>query len=243
MQYKRKIYSIVLKLGETLAETGIGKFPGMRPIYDYLLQSFWMGDKVIEIEGSKMYVDFIEEDPVIQKTLQAYITTQHWDEATTKIFKQSINEGDTILDLGANIGYYSLLASQLIGKTGKVFAFEPEPRNFKILQKNIDLNNYNNIHAFQKAVSDENTSLTLYISEKDSGAHTIRPTKVEREFENEVKVEVVRLDDFLKDKTEKIDIVKMDIEGYEVEVLRGGMSTWEKVEKCKILIEVHPQFY
>ena len=234
------IYSMVQSLAKVLAGKGIGTIPGIRFLYDSLVRTLWSGEKVIDVEGSKMYVDLDEEDPVIQKTLQAYITTEHWDEVTTEIFKQSINKGDTVLDLGANVGYYSLLASRLTGKTGKVFAFEPEPRNYRILQRNIELNNYTNIYAFQKAVSDENTSLTLHISEKDSGAHTIRPTQVEREFENEVNVEVVRLDDFLIEKAGSVDVVKMDIEGSEPKALAGMKKYIHESKKIKIFMEFYP---
>jgi len=63
----------------------------------------------------------------------------------TKLFKKSIKRGMVVLDIGANIGYYTLLAARLVGDEGKVFAFEPDPYNYSLLRKNIEANRYNNV--------------------------------------------------------------------------------------------------
>ena len=63
-------------------------------------------------------------------------------------------QGNFVIDLGANIGYYTCILAKLVGKDGKVFAFEPDPRNLKLLEKNIKVNEYNNVVIVDKAVSD-----------------------------------------------------------------------------------------
>ena len=84
----------------------------------------------------------------------------------TEVFKKEIEKGDTVLDLGSHIGYYTLIAAELVGEKGKVFAFEPEPTNFVLLKKNIKINNYQNVIPVQKAVSNKNGKGRLYLKEK-----------------------------------------------------------------------------
>ena len=153
------------------------------------------------------------------------------------------------MDLGANIGYFSLLAAKLVGEKGKVFAFEPEPKNFYYLQKNIEVNNYKNIYPFQKAVSDKNGTTKLFICGYDSGHHTInqydrvaayshgRPTEIKP-----IEIETVALDNFLSDKTDQVDVIKMDIEGAEALAVEGMKNLLKKNKNVKFLMEFFPLF-
>lgn len=77
---------------------------------------------------------------------------------STEFFKGEIKEGDICIDIGANIGYYALLESRLVGKNGKVYAIEPVPKNTNLLKRNIEINNYSNIEVFQIAIGDKNGS-------------------------------------------------------------------------------------
>lgn len=84
----------------------------------------------------------------------------------TEIFKKEIKKGDKVLDLGANIGYYTFLAAQLVGEKGKAFDFEPKPTNFSLLKMNIETNSYKNVITIQKAVSDKTGKGRLYLKKK-----------------------------------------------------------------------------
>lgn len=156
------------------------KIPFSDKIYIFLLQKFWPYGEIIEIQGSKMHLNILEENPVMRKTFQAYALNRIHEEATTNLFKKIVKEGDVVIDLGANIGYFALLAAKLVGPTGKVFAFEPEPQNFSYLKKNVELNNYTNVMIEQKAVSNYNRRTKLFICPYDSGHHIInRPNGIE----------------------------------------------------------------
>lgn len=76
----------------------------------------------------------------------------------THMFTEHIQPGNTVIDIGANIGYYTILAAQIVGETGKVYAFEPEPKNLTLLKKNVEHNNLTNVVLANKAVSNANGS-------------------------------------------------------------------------------------
>src|SRR3989344_5029290 len=78
-----------------------------------------------------------------------------YESEQVSIFEKELKDGDVFFDIGANVGFYSLLAAEIIGKDGKVFSFEPLPENFKYLKKHIEINNYKNIFPFETAISDK----------------------------------------------------------------------------------------
>ena len=83
-------------------------------------------------------------------------TRGYYEPFITAFVKDMIKEGDIVIDIGAHIGYYTLLFSKLVGKTGKVFAFEAHPDNFTLLKQNVETNGYTNVVVENKAVSNYN---------------------------------------------------------------------------------------
>jgi len=157
-----------------------------------------------------------------------------------EIFRRQIKEGDIVLDLGANIGYYTLIAARSVGKHGKVFSFEPDPNNFAILKKNVEINDYRNITLVQKAVSDKTGKSKLYLCENDASCHTICDPKDDWRF---IKIEATRLDDYFKDYDGRIDFIKMDIEGAEGWAIQGMSSTLKKNKNLKLFTEFNPSLF
>lgn len=217
-------------------------------IYEFFFRLFWWKKNVIEIQGSKMYVNVFDPDPSMRRTFRAYAINKVHEESTTALFRRIVKEGDVVVDLGANIGYFTLLAAKLVGKKGKVYAFEPEPRNYQYLKRNIQLNGYDNTVALQKAVADKPGTVKLFICPYDTGHHTIqkydgiqayRPDFVngKKEF---VEVEQVRLDAFLRGKTTKINVIKMDVEGAEMLALAGMEQLIRENKNLIMLIEFFP---
>ncbi len=138
------------------------------------------------------------------------------------------------VDIGANIGYFSLIAAKLVGSGGKVFAFEPDSENFKLLEKNIKANNYKNITAVQKAISDKTGKARLYLDSENLCGHSLTARKGNKFVE----VETVVLDDFLRD--EKIDVIKIDVEGFEPAVLEGMKNIIKNNKDIMIITEFYP---
>lgn len=168
------------------------------------------------------------------KTFQDYILSRGPEALTTEMFKKVVKEGDFVVDLGANIGYYTLLAARLVGRKGKVYAFEPEPINYRLLLKNIELNGYDNIVAMQKAVSNVAGKIRLFLHNKSTGSHTIYPSDEGREF---IEVESVTLDGFLKEEKHPINVIKMDIEGAEMAAFSGMAKVIRDNENLKMFVE------
>lgn len=172
------------------------------------------------------------------------LLTNNWEPNITTTIKKYLKEDLNFLDIGANIGYYSLLVASNC-KKAKIYSFEPDTNNFKNFMTSITFNQLQeNIEAYPFAVSNENTE--LFISDfgvKDnSGARfTHQDKKILDKYENKAtnitKVKAVKLDDFLVDK--KIDLVKIDIEGYELFALEGMKNLLQK-NKPVILAEFAP---
>ena len=245
MTIKSTLYPVFGKACRLIGGKGIGNLPGVRAFYATLFRHLWPGEKVIEIQGSKMYVDFEKLPEPYQETFRSYITSRNWEEPTTAMFKRVVKEGDIVLDLGANIGYFTLLATRLVGNKGKVYAFEPEPTNYSLLTKNIELNGYDNVIPEQKAVSNVKGMTKLFLSDKDTGAHTLRQHHAEREFATKqlgkfVEVESVVLDEYFEDREQSINVIKMDIEGAEMAALSGMDRILKQNQDLKIFSEFYP---
>lgn len=151
-----------------------------------------------------------------------------------EFLKRTIKNGDIVLDIGANIGFYSKILSDLVGESGKVYSFEPDSINFNYFLKNT--NGIKNIISVNKAVADQTKALKLYTSKLLNVDH--RTYKVD-EYEKEITIDAVSIDDFVGDKF-KVDFIKMDIQGFEMSALRGMIKTISSIPQIKILMEVWP---
>jgi len=240
----KKIYNYLIKIDT------IKKIPGIYTVYNFLFGVIWPHKNIIEIRGSKMYVNIWDKDPLMRKTFQSYALAfgEGWEASTSAIFERVVKEGDIIVDLGANIGYFTLLAAKIVGGKGRVYSFEPEPRNYNYLLKNIELNDYKNVVPVQKAVADKVGKTRLYICPYDSGHHTINQYQGIKKYKPDVsinekdfvEVEMITLDDFFGDKDQSINVIKMDIEGAEMLAFLGMARIIKKNKNLKIFMEFFP---
>lgn len=163
---------------------------------------------------------------------------QPYEEFETELIRKNLKSGDTFLDIGAGIGYHTISASKIVGGEGRVISFEPDPNYFKLLQKNAKENGCNNITLFQKAVSNRNGETRLYLYDKVGRNRIEEVNYFLADFEvlDCLKIESVRLDDFLGDG--KINFIKMDIEGSEYLALEGMKSLIKKNPEVKIIAEM-----
>lgn len=142
----------------------------------------------------------------------------------------------TVLDIGANIGFHTLLLADLVGPEGKVFAFEPDPENFSLLVKNLKKNDYFNVFPIQKAVTDKTGKIDLYLSEENKGDHRVSDSEKGRKS---IEIETVTLDDFMA-VDEHVDFIKLDIQGSEHIAFKGMENTINKNDNLKIICEFSP---
>ena len=223
----KTLFRIIYKIGvKLLTGTHISKYSFVQKIIEKTNRT--LKPEFVEIEGNRIYLD---------KQDSLFLSIRGYHEKTaTRIARGSIKEGDTVIDIGANIGYYTLLFAKWVGPTGKVYAFEPEPTNFQLLEKNVKANNYKNITIFQKAVSDKNDKLSFYISDESSAANQLfKPQK----FSQIIDVDSVKLDECLPI-DEKIDFIKLDIQGAEGTAIKGMNSILKNNSNTVIMQEWWP---
>jgi len=145
------------------------------------------------------------------------------------LVKYHIKEGMKVVDIGANIGFYTQLFSKLIGPIGEVHSFEPDPYNFRNMSK--ALTNYQNVHLNQLAISNQSGQVYLYLSKYLNVDHKIYDSGEDR---NKVLVQCTSLDDYFSN-DEEIDFIKIDIQGYEYLALNGMSRILEENKKIKLL--------
>ena len=141
---------------------------------------------------------------------------------TERFFRDYLREGDTVVDIGANIGTMTLEAAISVGSSGKVFSIEPHPRTFKYLEGNLRLNQVTNVRAHNVAMGDKDGRITFSDRSDDSNNSVV-------EDGNGIEIPVRRLDDLGIDE-ENIALVKIDTEGYEKYVIEGGVNTLSNAE-------------
>jgi len=163
-----------------------------------------------------------------------------FEEFETSLLSYFLHEGMTVLDIGANVGYYTLLAAQKVGNNGKVYAFEPDKDNFSVLVQNIEFNKHLNVECFQYAVSDEDGYLELYLSADNKGDHRTRKvggTIKNRDF---YRVKSINVDNFFTEAEVYPEIIKMDIQGFEYFALVGMKDLIKRAKELALFIEFWP---
>lgn len=186
-------------------------------------------DKLYEVNNMGMYLDEIDS--------LGLSTGVGFELAETNIVKRLINRGDAVFDIGANIGYYTLLFSRLVGESGEVIAFEPEPINYSILSRNVHFNKCSNVTLFNQGLSDTNEKSTLYTCSENAGMHRAYPSIL---CDDQVQIELIKIDSHSVLKKKNIDFVKIDIEGFELKALKGMVCILKYNDQIKVLTEFSP---
>jgi len=216
------------RFGEkVLGGHGIGNLPIISDLNAKAIKR--LKNEFVIIDGDKIFLD--EKDSLLLSINKIY------EKNETNFVKDSVNKGDIVIDIGANIGYYTLMFAKLVGDTGKIYAFEPDPKNFSILEKNIQVNGYNNIILEKKAVSNKLGKSTFYVSENSAGSSMHKPNNY---AVNEIYVDLITLDNYFEVNSITPDFIKIDIEGYELNALKGMESILQSSDKTKIMIEYNP---
>ena len=153
-------------------------------------------------------------------------------------------EGDIVVDVGAHIGKYTIIASKRVGTTGKVIAIEAHPGNYEILNSNIKLNRLTNVISLNYAVYSKETIIKLFLPDEKSN-HTIYNTLIQTRAKDEekfVEVNADTLDNLLQRNgisNAEVNWLKIDVEGAELEVLKGAQAIISNSKRVALLIEVH----
>jgi len=190
-------------------------------------------NKTVSVNGYNL--SLLPNDDGISTELALFNTHEPLN---TKLLAQNLKKGMVCFDIGANIGYYTLLESKIVGEEGKVIAIEPSPVNFTQLQKNIQNEKANNVELYQMAGGDQNGTIKFLLDPHSNLSRIIlnEDSKPEGEI---VDVPVKKLDSFLDEfSIKKLDFIRMDVEGYEFNILEGMRNSIKKFRPM-IQMEVH----
>jgi FkbM family methyltransferase len=160
-----------------------------------------------------------------------------FDPHVLSILRDFIKPGSVFVDVGANIGWFTVIGSRLAGRRGRVFAIEPDPTNCDILKRNIERNDCGNVTIYPVAAGATRGKALLYRSIDNQGDHRL---SVASDREDRVKVRVRTLDALLARRTSHIDVVKMDTQGSEAAVLSGMKQLLAANPRVRIIFEFWP---
>jgi FkbM family methyltransferase len=162
-----------------------------------------------------------------------------WEPYETSLMLELLRPGDVFVDVGANIGYFSVLAASVVGGQGAVLAFEPDPDNYRLLQANIELNALQQcITPVRAALSDTAGEGLLYLSADNLGDHQVYASG---EARPSVPIALYNGSDFLGARLQRLDLLKVDTQGSEYQVIAGLLPLLlQLARKPRILIELTP---
>lgn len=160
-----------------------------------------------------------------------------YDPQLTEYIRTSVKRGCVAVDIGANIGYFTVILSDCVGKTGVVHAFEPDDDNFSKLKTNVEGNRLANVKLVNKALANSSKRITLYRCEENAGMHSVWPRQSDSKGHE---VEAMTLDDYFCRPDDVIDFLKMDIEGAEYGVLEGASRVVSRSANLVMVTEFCP---
>jgi FkbM family methyltransferase len=165
----------------------------------------------------------------------------HYEAQETALMCHLLKQGMCFVDVGANWGYHTLLAAYLVGERGKVVSLEPDPRLFSTLEENVKRNRLQQVTPFQVAASSENGVIRLIGYDETEGNFGLSHIDSDNGAKNSFEAKAQTLDELFDELAlERIDLLKMDIEGAEGFALKGASKVLSDYRIHRLLLELHP---
>lgn len=223
-------YACFRRVCKKLQYSRISRYKLIGRLYDNVLSFLRPFDVSLEnVAGHKMILDLRDGTCKMMSQFD-------FEPATGAALKEQLKPGMTFIDIGAHVGYFTLLGAKCVGCEGKVYAFEPVVRNFDMLKTNVELNGYTNVSLVRMAASDKNGSRTMRLS-VDSAFHSL---KLDAGKNSEI-VKTITIDHFCRrHKIGKVDVVKLDVEGGELDALKGMKNTIRRNKELTLIVEYIP---
>jgi FkbM family methyltransferase len=167
-----------------------------------------------------------------------YIT---WNIEEYDAFRAAVRSGDTVIDAGANVGCYALLFGCWVGSSGHVYAFEPDPRAYEGLSRHVDLNGLRSIVTpINAAVSDGTRPDARMVVNGSPGVSRLAAMQPEA---HTISVATTSIDEFCARHQITPRVIKIDVEGAELDVLRGARDTIARTHDLQLFVEMHPSLW
>lgn len=201
--------------------------------------------KQVTLPDGRVY----EIDPISDLGLRL-LKDKFYEPEMTDTIEELLESGDSFIDLGANEGYFSILASILVSSKGKVYSIEPQKRLWSVIYNNVMLNKLVNIQLFPFGIGSKNQELKLQLyPSTNSGATSFSNSfnfnitlgSIRKKIYGSQQSQVTTLDDLTETLPSTIKLIKIDIEGYELEALKGAKALLQKKILKHLLIEIHHQ--
>lgn len=164
------------------------------------------------------------------------VKEKRFEPETLGAFSEVLESGMIVLDVGAYLGFFTLVSAMLVGPKGKVYAFEPDPFTFNLLEYNIRLNGYNNVVPVMKAVSNKKRITKLFQHGSDPSMTSLIPRAG---WQRSIFVEAISIDEYLGN--HQVDVVKIDVEGGEILALKGMTKLIANSPKITLFVELNPR--
>ncbi|MDA8019427.1 MAG: FkbM family methyltransferase [Thermoanaerobaculia bacterium] len=230
--------SALLRLAKRLlARVAPGWHPSRNPLVGHVL-SAWASHRRPEVlttkHGFDLYVPAEDRSPIVVSLL----LEGEYEPEETRAMQSLLRPGDVAIDVGANVGYMSCLMARRVGEAGAIYAFEPEPCHAAALRRNAALNGMPQLRCYQLALSDKGEQVPLYLNPDNPGDHTL----VALEERDSIDIETLSFDSFWKrtGDSRPIRLVKIDVQGHELAVIRGMQRTLTEQQIESLLIEIWP---
>lgn len=192
----------------------------------------------LKVDGLNSPLELWLHDQRDQHVSKDIIDNGIWESFETRLVIERLGPDSVFVDVGANLGYYSVIAADQIGSSGSIIAFEPDPDNFLLLEKNLQHNSFPFVEAVNAGLSDQAREGMLYLNESNLGDHRIYDNGDGRSSRP---IALVNGNDYLSSKLSCIDLLKIDTQGAESQVIAGLMPLLQRSgDKLRIIIEFWP---
>ncbi len=167
---------------------------------------------------------------------------EDYERECMQVVSRFLREGDMALDIGANIGLYSLLMGKRVSPHGRVYAFEPASKSFEALINHLSLNSLSQIIQGHLALVGSKAEIQRFFEDGTNGTNRIGGSWFDGPETVQVDRPTIIIDEFLEQRGGISRLIKIDVEGYEFQVLQGARKTLQ-TSRCRVLCEMHPNLW
>lgn len=231
------LYSIIQRLRRSAAGSGIGRIPGVAWLYEMIF-GLTAPRGIVEIPVLSQYRMLVDSS---SGGMHPHLLHEGvYEKKTTALLQRTLKPGMVFVNVGANIGYFTVLAASLVAPGGKVFAIEPDPENVTFLRKNLALNGcVDAVTVGTCCFGDHEGTVTLHKDATNRGNHSLAAGNVVQE-QTSILVPCTTIDRFFRDRPGRIDVMKIDTQGAEGLILEGAVETIRSHPEMNLIIEFWP---